>query len=196
MDMTREQITAGILAGGEGRRLGGIDKGWYEIGGRPLIEHTLARVETQCARAVISANRSLARYRALNLPVHVDDSDEFRGPLAGIVSVLRAATTPYVLIVPVDTPAMPADLAPCLADAMRPATELAVARCEDRVQPLHALMRRDVLADLETALFAGVRAVSEWHDRLSTVTVDWPDCAGFANINSEDDARALAERLQ
>lgn len=195
MKIAREQITAGILAGGEGRRLGGVDKGWYEIAGRPLIEHTLARVEPQCAQVVISANRSLARYRGLNRPVYEDDSDELRGPLAGIVSLLRAATTPYVLVVPVDTPAMPVDLAARLGAAMRAATELAVARCETRVQPLHALMRRDVLGTLETALFAGVRAVAEWQDGLDSVAVDWPDCAGFANINSEDDAHAVADRL-
>jgi len=188
MDIASAQITVGILAGGRGSRLGGVDKGWYELAGRPLIEHTLARVAPQCARVVVSANRSLARYRSLGLCVYVDDSDEYRGPLAGVASILRAAHTPYVLIVPVDTPRLPVDLAAVLAASMQRQTQLAVVRCNSKLQPLHALMRRDVLADLESAMFAGIRAVGEWHSRLVTEAVDWPDCAAFANLNSADDA--------
>lgn len=195
MDIARDRITAGVLAGGRGRRLGGCDKGWYEVAGRPLIEHTLARVTPQCARVVISANRTLARYRALGHPVQVDDADDFSGPLAGIAAVLRAASTPYVLIVPVDTPGLPLDLGVRLARAMHATTELATARCQARIQPLHALMRRDVLADLESALYADVRAVQAWQERLDYIAVDWPDCAPFANINAEADARAVAARL-
>ncbi|MES1923842.1 molybdenum cofactor guanylyltransferase MobA [Salinisphaera sp. T31B1] len=192
MDIPREQITAGILAGGEGRRLGGLDKGWYELAGRALVEHVLERVGPQCGAVVISANRSLARYRGLNLPVQRDDDDDYRGPLAGIAAILRAARTPYVLTVPVDTPLLPVDLADRLASAMRPSTQLARAHADSRDQPLHALMRRDVLAELETALFAGVRAVTEWQARLDCQSVAWEEPEAFANLNRPEDAQAMA----
>ena len=139
MKLQPESISAGILAGGEGRRLGGVDKGWVEVDGRPLIEHTIARLKSQCGRILISANRSLARYRALGYGVYADDEDDYRGPLAGIASILRAASTPYVLIVPVDTPYLPCDLAARLAAAMQPSTQLASVIADDRPQPLHAL---------------------------------------------------------
>jgi len=195
MEIEPGSLTAGILAGGAGRRLGGVDKGWYEIGGQPLIERTLARVTPQCSRVVISANRSLARYRALGYTVHVDDSDHAAGPLTGIATVLRAAVTPYVLTVPVDTPLLPADLVAWLSAAIRADTQLAVACGGDRIHALHALMRRDVLDDLEAALFAGTRAVRDWQAGLKQVRVDWPDSECFANINSVEDAEALASRL-
>ena len=35
----RQAITAVIMAGGKGRRMGGQDKGLLEVGGRPLIEY-------------------------------------------------------------------------------------------------------------------------------------------------------------
>lgn len=193
MQIARDNITGGILAGGAGRRLGGLDKGWYEVAGKPLVVHTLERLGPQCDRILISANRSLARYRALGYPVCVDDSGgDFRGPLAGTAALLRAAVTPYVLTVPVDTPLLPRDLATRLAAAMGTHTEIAVARYGDQVQRLHALIRRDLLKDLQAALLAGTRAVHDWHARHELVTVEWlqPEC--FANINSPEDAGALA----
>ncbi|AWN15914.1 molybdenum cofactor guanylyltransferase MobA [Salinisphaera sp. LB1] len=195
MKIAPEQITAGILAGGEGRRLGGIDKGWYSLAGQSLIERTIQRVRPQAARIVISANRSLSRYRKLGYTVHADDSDDHRGPLAGIATVLKAAATPYVLIVPVDTPMMPLDMAERLAAAMKPDTDIAIARTPERLHPLHALMRRSMLDDVQAALFSGVRRVADWQENTDRVIVDWASEERFANINSDEDARTLAERL-
>ena len=192
MDITREQITAGILAGGEGRRLGGIDKGWYDIAGRSLIERTLERVQPQAGRVVISANRSLSRYRALGYPVHTDDSDDANGPLAGIAALLRAAQTPFVLIVPVDTPQLPLDLAERLASALQPEHDLAVAQAGEQRHVLHALMRRRLVDDVQAAIFAGVRRVGQWQAELSCATVDWGgQSSAFANINREEDQQTL-----
>lgn len=191
MDIAREQITVGILAGGQGRRLGGVDKGWYEIQGQPLIERTLARVRPQAGQVIVSANRSLPRYRALGYPVCTDDGDDSRGPLAGIAAVLRTATTPYVLIVPVDTPQLPLDLARRLSTALTKDSDMVVARAEERVHALHVLMHRRLLHNLQAAVFSGTRRVGEWQAALQAVWVDWDSARPFANINSEDDALAL-----
>jgi molybdopterin-guanine dinucleotide biosynthesis protein A len=195
MSIAREQITAGILAGGAGRRLGGIDKGWFELAGQSLIRRTIARIAPQCGAIVISANRSLARYRALGYPVCADGGTAFCGPLAGIAAVLAASATPYVLTVPVDTPLLPTDLAERLTAALHADTEIAVACCSGRSHRLHALMRRDLLANLQAALANGTRAVHAWQAGLDQVMVAWSDSAYFANINNEDDAAAIADWL-
>lgn len=192
MQITRDQITAGILAGGAGRRLGGVDKGWYRLDGGTLIERTIAQVQPQVAALAISANRSLARYRRLGWPVVADSNAGFRGPLAGIARLLRAVSTPYVLVVPVDTPDLPTDLARRLAAALDEKVDLAVARCGARRQPLHALMRPALGAQLEQALADGAARVTDWQDGLNTRYVDWPDCRAFANINTPIDAQRLA----
>jgi len=31
-----------ILAGGQARRMGGVDKAFIEVGGKPLLEHAIA----------------------------------------------------------------------------------------------------------------------------------------------------------
>lgn len=196
MKIAGEQITAGILAGGEGRRLGGIDKGWYEVAGRPLIAHTLARVRPQVGQIVISANRSMQRYRCLGYSVYRDDTDDRRGPLAGVATILKAAATPYVLIVPVDTPLLPLNLVERLAAAMQLGTDIAIARTPDTLHPLHALMRRSLLDDIQEALWFGVRRVSEWQQSIERIVVDWADGGGFVNINSDQDAIVLSDRIR
>ena len=196
VDIAREQITGAVLAGGEGRRLGGVDKGWFELAGEPLIERTIARLAPQCGELIISANRSLPQYRALGYLVYGDDDgDVFRGPLAGTAVVLRAAATPYVLTVPVDTPLLPLDLAARLAAAMRPETQIAIAARGEQRHHLHALVRRDVLDDLLAALCADTRAMRDWHAGLDCVVVEWLDSGLFVNINDAADAVALARRL-
>lgn len=191
MDIPREQISAGILAGGQGRRLGGIDKGWYEIDGQSLIERTLERIRPQVGPIIVSANRSLARYRGLGYPVRADAGADSRGPLAGIAAVLRTAATPYVLIVPVDTPRLPLDLSRRLAAGLGQDNDIAIAQADGRVHVLHALMRRSLLTHLETAIVAGTRRVGGWQAGLRAISVDWDSAEPFANINSEDDVPTL-----
>ena len=65
-----------ILAGGQGSRMGGVDKGMIEHKGQPLIELVLERLKPQCDEVVISANRNLAEYRKLKLKVLPDESSD------------------------------------------------------------------------------------------------------------------------
>jgi molybdopterin-guanine dinucleotide biosynthesis protein A len=155
-----------------------------------LIEQTLARLEPQVGHLLISANRSLARYRTFGHEVVVDREPGYAGPLMGLASLLRAAPTPYLLVVPVDTPALPRDLGVRLAAAMTPDIDLVCARAGQRRQPLHALMHTRVLASLEVALAAGMARVTDWQGGLTVREVDWPEASTFANINAPRDVQA------
>ncbi|MGC7405224.1 molybdenum cofactor guanylyltransferase MobA [Pandoraea pneumonica] len=107
----RDAITGLILAGGRGQRMGGRDKGLQLYDGRPLAAHVLARLAPQVGTVLISANRNHATYAALGADVISDETQDFAGPLAGMLSGLRAAKTEYVLVVPCDSPLLPDDLA-------------------------------------------------------------------------------------
>ena len=61
----KDNITAVVLAGGRGRRLGGQDKGLMELDGRPLIEHILDLVTPQVNAVIINANRNQQVYADL-----------------------------------------------------------------------------------------------------------------------------------
>jgi molybdenum cofactor guanylyltransferase len=119
-----QSITAIILAGGRGSRMGGVDKGLQSFNGVPLALHTLRRLRAQkgalVTHTMLNANRNAATYEAMGVPVWPDASPEaFAGPLAGFLTGLRHCDTLYLMTVPCDTPLFPLDLAQRLADALQ-----------------------------------------------------------------------------
>jgi molybdopterin-guanine dinucleotide biosynthesis protein A len=108
------RMVALILAGGAGSRLGGVDKAFVALDGKPLIAHLLARLQMQAADIAVSANGDVARFAAFGLPVLPDGELAGKGPLAGVAAGLTWALdagAAALLTVPVDTPFIPADLA-------------------------------------------------------------------------------------
>jgi molybdopterin-guanine dinucleotide biosynthesis protein A len=195
---TTDNVTAAVLAGGMGRRMGGVDKGLVEVLGRPMIAWTLEAMRPQVGRMLINANRSQAEYSAFGLPLIGDRHEGFQGPLAGLHAVLEAAETPYVAIVPCDTPRLPRDLVARLARALtKDKTELAVAEAGGRVHTLHGLFRVELLSDLTRALESGERKPDAWYATRRWSRVDFSDIPeAFDNINTPEQCDALAEQLQ
>jgi molybdenum cofactor guanylyltransferase len=191
-------ITGIVLAGGQGRRMGGVDKGWVELAGKPMIAHVLERLAPQVGDVLINANQNLDRYAAFGLPVVPDAVGGFAGPLAGLHAGLTRATRPYVVSVPCDSPFLPTDLVVRLADGLERSfasrgAQLAVAKTFDQPHPVFCLVRRDVLPHLAAFLEAGGRKIDAWYATLATVEVAFDDEAeAFRNINTADELAAAA----
>lgn len=185
----RDAVTGVILAGGQGRRMGGVDKGLQDLNGRPLVQWVLARLAPQVDTVLINANQNLARYAELGCAVLPDRIAGFAGPLAGLHAALSQATTPLLLTVPCDSPFLPSDLVERLHAALEAENaELAVARTGDRVHRAFCLTRREILPKLETFLASGERKVGLWHTSLKLAEVVFDDEAdGFSNINTMED---------
>ena len=77
------QITALVLAGGRGSRMGGVDKGLQNFNGLPLALHTLRRLQTQGGSLIgdvmLNANRNLSAYEAFGAPVWPDTMADYAG---------------------------------------------------------------------------------------------------------------------
>ncbi len=96
-----------ILAGGKSTRMG-RDKAFVEVGGRPLIERVLERVQ-QVAEETIIVTNSPQQYA--HLPARlVPDVVRGRGPLVGIYSGLQAARHDLAIVVACDMPFLKPDL--------------------------------------------------------------------------------------
>jgi molybdopterin-guanine dinucleotide biosynthesis protein A len=123
-----EDITGLILCGGRGTRMGGVDKGLQNHQGQPLAMHALLRLQLQVGHVMINANRNLAAYESMGVPVWPDALPDYPGPLAGLLAGLEHCETPYLVTVPCDTPNFPFDLVPRLAKATEEAdAEIALA---------------------------------------------------------------------
>lgn len=184
------RVAAVVLAGGQGRRMGGADKGLIEYRGRPLIEWALAALAPQVDELVISANRNLEIYAAYGHRVLPDTLPDYPGPLAGVLAALDAVNAEWLLVAPCDTPHLPADLAVRLLDAVqRENAVLAVVEDETRVHHSCFVVRRDQRDNLAAYLARGERAVGRWQAALSPAKVRF-DAPGFANFNAPDDLRS------
>lgn len=189
-----EPITGVILAGGQGRRMGGVDKGLQDLHGRPMVQWVIDRLAPQVAHLLINANRNLERYAELGYPVIADEIPDYAGPLAGIQMALTHAATLLVAIVPCDSPSLPGDLVARLARALQEnCADLAVARTIERTHPVFCLTRRSLLPQLNDYLARGNRQVTGWHALLKTCDVLFDDSTGaFSNLNT---AQALAHHI-
>jgi molybdopterin-guanine dinucleotide biosynthesis protein A len=182
-DVRQPRVAAVVLAGGLGRRMGGVDKGLVEYRKRPLIEWALAALAPQVDEIVISANRNLDVYAAYGHRVLPDTLPDFPGPLAGVLAALDAVDADWLLVAPCDTPHLPADFAARLLQAARQnQVPLAVAADADRTHPSCFIVRTDQRDSLAAFLARGERAVRHWQAGLASTTVLF-DRAGFTNFN-------------
>lgn len=187
--MRRQRITGVILAGGLGRRMGGVDKGLQLLNGRPLAQHVVERFAPQVDELLINANQNGERYAAFGHRVVPDQIPDFAGPLAGLHAALSAATHPLVATAPCDSPFLPADLVFRLFSALTAANaDLAVARTFDQAHPVFCLCKREVLPHLTAFLESGERKFGRWYATLNSIEVRFDDEAeAFENINTREE---------
>jgi molybdopterin-guanine dinucleotide biosynthesis protein A len=193
----RDQVTGVILAGGRATRMGGVDKGLVPINNRSMIAWVIDALRPQVSDVLINANRNRDRYGEFACPVIDDGDSDFRGPLAGMASAMQAARTPYIAVVPCDSPLIGGELVARLyAAAASSGSPIAAAHDGERLQPVFALLACELLDDLAGYLDDGERKIDRWYARHGYVKVDFNDVADwFANINAPEDKRALEAAL-
>ncbi|MCP4472693.1 MAG: molybdenum cofactor guanylyltransferase [Gammaproteobacteria bacterium] len=197
MSIHRQDITAVILAGGQGRRMGGRDKGLLDFEGRPLVATLIDRLEEQALDIVINANRNHADYQRFGHPVISDQLADYQGPLAGFAVAMSGVDTDFILTLPCDSPLLVEDYARRFLDsyAVRQAP-LQVAFDGERLQPVHALIKVDLLSSLKRFLDSGERKIDRWYAQHEYARVDFSDCADmFRNINTPADQASLQTGL-
>ena len=190
--MTRG-ISGVVLAGGQGRRMGGVEKGLRELRAKPMVAWVLERFAPQVDEVLINANQNIEIYARFGHSVIPDEIGGFAGPLAGLQRGLSEARFPLVATAPCDTPFLPTDLVARLhAARMTQDAELAVARTGDQPHPVFSLCKREVLPHLTQFLSSGGRKIDAWYATLRVVEVRFDDVPdAFSNINTLKELRAF-----
>lgn len=191
-----------LLAGGLSRRMGGGDKCLKPLGGRPMLEHVIARAAPQVRTLVINANGDPARFSGFGLPVAADTVGGFAGPLAGVLTGMEWTRAhrpdcPWVVTFATDAPFFPADLVARLLAATGEGRPITCAASGGRAHPVFALWPTALADDLARAVTdEGVRKVDVWTARHGIAEAAFPDEPHdpFFNVNTEADL-AEAEQL-
>jgi molybdopterin molybdotransferase len=190
-----DRVTGLILAGGQGRRMGGVDKGLENFRGKRLVDHVYERLAPQVGGIIINANQNHDAYKSFGVRVVSDAIGNFAGPLAGLHSGLSVSRRPYLASVPCDSPFLPEDLVERLMARLNESgAELAVAKTGDQPHPVFCLARRSVLEHLTNFLKGGGRKIDAWYASLDVVEVDFNDQArAFSNFNTREELASFEE---
>lgn len=182
----KEQIEAVILAGGMGRRMGGVDKGLQTFKNAPLALHALLRLQRQVNYICINANRNLGVYEGFGVPIVCDHLTDYQGPLAGLHAAMSESAAPFILSVPCDVPFFPLDLAARLSEPFEndDELELAVATTQGKAQPVFMLAKSHLLLSIEEFLKSGERKIDKWYANHRHALVEFEDSAAFHNVNT------------
>jgi molybdenum cofactor guanylyltransferase len=193
MSTSNKDITAVILAGGQGRRMGGKDKGLIEFDGQPLVAILIDRLEPQISNIMINANRNRERYLAFGYPVVSDQLDDYQGPLAGFACAMNAVDTDFILTLPCDGPLLASDyVTRFITSQVQTGAPICVADDGERLQPVHALIRIDLLSSLNAYLNSGDRKIDRWYAMHDFAHTDFSDCVDmFRNINTPSDQASM-----
>ena len=185
-------IAVVILAGGEGRRIGG-SKPLRTLAGKTLLDHALALAQHWSPLIGISVRDAASAFHSTGACFLPDTAG--CGPIAGIASALsfgRSSGVGLVLTIPCDTPFLPLDMVDRLSDALVPSATTAIAASGGRLHPACALWRVEADAALPPYLASGRASLNGFAEALGAVEVEWPVAPvdPFFNINS---ATELAE---
>lgn len=186
-----------ILAGGEGRRIGG-GKPLRGLGGETLIERSVRRAR-QWSGDVLVAVRHKDQPGA-HVCASIADDPDIAGPLGGLASALRHArdrSAQAVLTVPCDTPFLPPDLDERLAGALGGAA-VAIAESGGRLHPACALWRIRAFDCLCDFVSTGRRSLRGFAEHVGHATAHWPvePFDPFFNVNDETQLRQAEAMLR
>jgi len=192
----RSDITGLVVAGGRATRMGGVDKGLQTFRGVPLALYAMLRLAPQVGEMIVNANRNLAAYESMGVPVWPDPLADHQGPLAGWLAGLEHCSTPYMATVPCDAPNFPIDLVERLARALTGsdaeiATVTVTQDGDVRLQPLFSLLKTSLLESLVRYLQAGERRVDRWTILHRRVDVHFEDGSAFGDANTAAELQQL-----
>lgn len=191
------KIAAVILAGGEGRRIGG-GKPLRLLGGRRLIDRA-GDLASQWSQIVAVAVRGTEQVSDTTL-VCISDDPGIEGPLAGLAAGLRFGAEngcPLVLTIPADMPFLPPDLAERLAGGLGSAGA-SIAASAGHLHPVCAMWRAAAIDQLDAYIATGRRSLRGFAETVGCNPVWWPDEPRdpFFNINNSQDLAAAEQLLR
>ena len=185
-----------ILAGGKGTRMKGADKGLIKVHGKYIIKHLIKMSSKYSSDIFVNANRNIDVYRKLKCNVIKDVLNDYQGPLAGIYSGLLQIKTDYIITLPCDGPLISDEYFTRMLESTL-TDKIKCAYCNDRLQPVYALIPKKLAASLKEFLDSGERKIDKWYKQCGLEVVDFSDKPEiFINVNSEEELLQYANEIR
>lgn len=173
-----------VLAGGAGRRMGGVDKAALRVGGVTLLDRVLGAARPVCDRLVVVGP---VRETAVDGVTFVMEAEPGGGPVPAVAAGLAAAPEAgVVLVLAADLPLLTSGHLRRLVAALDAGAGAAAAGDQGGPNPLLAAYAGPALAARARALGAGARAGALLPPEVVTVDLG----RGTLNVNRPEDLAA------
>ncbi len=203
------EASAVILAGGQGRRMGGRNKALLPWDRETLIERLIRICSGWTDEIIVVSNDAAFSASLAKHPQVVAVPDRFagEGPLAGLHAGAAAASGAYIWLLACDQPLASAEAASLLLARLKRDHEGAAAAVpvrDGKLQPLHAVYRRQEAAETAEALLKqGDRKMLALFGRLPWIGVDAEEFirggirqAFTADVDTPEDYRRIMEETR
>lgn len=199
-------LSALILAGGKGKRMGFQEKALLDIDGRPLISYVIRRLEKVVGDIIISVRDKAQKELLMSvLPeyAYVCDIHKNTGPLSGIISGLSACKEEYCFIAACDMPFINEKIVEMLFDMSKNHDAAIVRRENGRIETLHAVYKcRPMILETnraiingETKILAPINRMKVNYVEIGSIRKIDPDLRTFININTPEDLDNVYKKL-
>lgn len=197
---SKSQIAGAIIAGGHSRRFGSSEKALAMLAGLPLIEHVYQRLSPQVSTVWLNLANDIQQPKSIRATLINDATQKRDGPLAGVLSALRAASDEgfeWLLIAPCDTPFIPMNLGEKLVrKCIESESLLGIARAEGWNHPSLSIWNTGLLGSLEDSVLNHSKAgFKQFYPDTRHCFAEWGigDYDPFFNINTPQDIEAAAD---
>ncbi len=192
-NISKNEITGVILAGGQARRMEGKDKGLILLNEKPMIEYVINILKPQVGNLIINANRNHEKFSKYGFKIISDELSGFCGPLAGMASALNIIETRFLLTAPCDSPFISDNLAQRLITALETEdADISVVHDGERLQPVFCLIKKELLSSMTYFLDEGERKIDKWFNQHHVAIADFSDIPhSLDNLNTYNDIKAV-----
>jgi molybdenum cofactor guanylyltransferase len=187
-------ISAVLLAGGESRRMG-KDKARLLFHGRPLWRVQLELLQKLEPTEIFVSARADPVWRPADVQFVADDPPS-RGPLSALAAALAQIHSNHLLALAIDMPFMTEKYLKFLCGQIEPGRG-AIAKTDDRFEPLAAIYPHQALANVQSALSGTDFSLQTVTGRLAAagklrvMPVTPQERKLFLNVNEPVDLAAL-----
>ncbi len=192
----QNKVSGVVLAGGLARRMDKQDKGLIEYHNKPMVSYAVEAMSQVTETVIINANRNLKAYGQFSCEVISDQTNNFDGPLAGVLAAMNHTKTDILLVMPCDSPLIKSQhLQKLLTALIEKEVDIAVAFDGERLHPVLLALKTSLQHSLADYLQQGQRKIDKWLNQHALYQVDFSQEADiFLNINTLSELQALQNK--
>jgi molybdopterin-guanine dinucleotide biosynthesis protein A len=183
-------VTGALIAGGRGRRLGGLNKAEILLDGERLLDRSIRFLKTLCSEVLLlDGARSLLPREPVR---HVADAAPDLGPPGAVLGALEAASFPWIFALGGDMPRPAVPPALALWEGMTGESRAALYLSNERPEPLYAFYAKAAAPDFRRAIgLTGCSFATILRAVPATYLAAPSEAPFLGNVNTTEDLERL-----